>query len=180
MKANEVTSTVLELSEFNNAISGAYPPGSTFKPIAGLAALSEGRVRVDETVFCPGHFELAGRTFLCWEHKGHKKISWMMGLSQSCDVYFYTLGLKTGGAIIERYARAFGLGAKTSIPLKNEKPGHLFGPETRRKAGKSWYDGDSLNLAIGQGELTVTPLQMAVAAAALANRGSVWRPHYTQ
>ena len=90
------------------------------------------------------------------------------------------LGLRVGGAAIERYARAFGLGVKTNIPLQGEKGGHLFGPETRKKAGKSWYDGDTLNLAIGQGELTVTPLQMAIVAAALANRGNVWRPRYTQ
>lgn len=176
----EVKSTVLDLTEFNNAISGAYPPGSTFKPIAGLAALSEGRVKPDDTVFCPGHFEIGGRTFLCWEHKGHKRLSWIMGLALSCDVYFYTLGLRTGAAAIERYASAFGLGQKTNIPLKGEKSGHLFGPETRKKAGRSWYDGDTLNLSIGQGELTVTPLQMAIATAALANRGTVWRPRYTQ
>ncbi len=177
---NEVKSTVIDLTEFNNAISGAYPPGSTFKPIAGLAALSEGRVRPDDAVFCPGHFELGGRTFLCWDHKGHKRVSWLMGLALSCDVYFYTLGLRVGGATIERYAHAFGLGQKTNIPLKGEKGGHLFGPETRKKTGKGWYDGDTLNLAIGQGELTVTPLQMAIATAALANRGSVWRPRYMQ
>jgi len=178
---NEVKSNVSGLSEFNNAISGAYPPGSTFKPIVGLAALSEGRMKPDDSVFCPGHFEIGGRTFLCWEHKGHKRVSWLMGLALSCDVYFYTAGLKTGGAAIERFARAFGLGQKTNIPLKNEKGGHLFGPETRKKAGKNWwYDGDTLNLSIGQGELTVTPLQMAIATAALANRGSVWRPRYTQ
>ncbi len=177
---DEVKSTVLELSEFNNAIAGAYPPGSTFKPIAGLAALSEGRVKPEDEVFCPGHFELGGRTFLCWEHKGHKRVSWLMGLALSCDVYFYKLGLRAGGAAIERYARAFGLGQKTNIPLKGEKSGHLFGPEARKKTGKGWYDGDTLNLVIGQGEMTVTPLQMAIATAALANRGSVWRPRYTQ
>ncbi|MCM2304750.1 MAG: penicillin-binding protein 2 [Elusimicrobia bacterium] len=177
----EVQSTISELSEFNNAISGAYPPGSTFKPIVGLAALSEGRVKPDDSVFCPGHFEIGGRTFLCWEHKGHKRVSWLMGLALSCDVYFYTTGLKVGGAAIERYARAFGLGVKTNIPLKHEKSGHLFGPETRKKSGRNWwYDGDTLNLAIGQGELTVTPLQMAIATAAMANRGSVWRPRYME
>ena len=178
---DEVKSTLSDLTEFNNAISGAYPPGSTFKPIVGLAALSEGRAGPDDSVFCPGHFEVGGRTFLCWEHKGHKTVSWLKGLAQSCDVYFYTIGLRTGGAIIERYARAFGLGTKTNIPLKHEKSGHLFGPETRKKSGRNWwYDGDTLNLSIGQGELTVTPLQMAIAAAAMANRGTVWRPRYTQ
>ncbi len=177
---NEVKRTVLGLSEFNNAISGTYPPGSTFKPIVGLAALNAGRIKSIDSVFCPGHFTLGRRTFLCWDHKGHQRVSWLMGLALSCDVYFYTLGLKTGGAEIERYARAFGLGVKTRIPLEGEKSGHLFGPATRQKTGKIWYDGDTLNLAIGQGEMTVTPLQMAIATAALANRGVVWRPRYTR
>jgi len=176
----EVQRTISDLPEFNNAISGAYPPGSIFKPIVGLAALSAGRVKAGDSFFCPGHFEVRGRTFLCWEHKGHKHVSWLTGLMQSCDVYFYNMGLKVGAAAIEQYARAFGLGSLTKIPLKSEKAGHLFGPETRRAGKKGWYDGDTLNLAIGQGELTVTPLQMAVVAAALANRGSVWRPHYIQ
>ena len=176
----EVKSTVDELPEFNNAISGTYPPGSTFKPIVGLAGLNEGRAATQDVVYCPGYFFLGGRNFLCWEHKGHKNVSWLMGLAHSCDVYFYTLGLKSGGAAIERYASAFGLGAKTKIPSLPEKAGHLFGPETRKKTGKNWYDGDTLNLSIGQGELTVTPLQMAVVMAAMANRGTIWRPHYTQ
>lgn len=168
------------LPEFNNAIAGTYPPGSTFKPIVGLAALNEGRITPADSFFCPGHFELGDHTFHCWNHKGHKRVSWLMGLAQSCDVYFYNLGLKTGGDRIERYAKEFGLGSKTNVALRGEKPGHLFGPVTRARAGKSWYDGDTLNLAIGQGELLVTPIQLAVAAAALANRGTVWRPHYTQ
>ncbi len=176
----EVKRTSHDLPEFNNAIAGAYPPGSTFKPIVGLAALSEGRIRANDAFFCPGYFKLGDHVFHCWDHKGHGRVSWLMGLAQSCDVYFYNVGLKTGGALIERYARAFGLGQRTNIALRGEKGGHLFGPETRRKSGKGWYDGDTLNLAIGQGELTVTPLQLAVAAAALANRGTVWRPHYTQ
>lgn len=176
----EIQRIIMELPEFNNAISGAYPPGSTFKPIVGLAALSAGRLRADEAFWCPGHFEIGGRTFLCWEHKGHHRVSWPLGLSQSCDVYFYNVGLRVGAATIEKFASDFGLGAQTKIPLVGEKPGHLFGPATRRKVKKGWYDGDTLNLAIGQGELTVTPLQMAVVAAALANRGNVWRPHYIQ
>ena len=176
----EVKRNAQDLPEFNNAIAGAYPPGSTFKPVVGLAALSEGRITEEDSFFCPGHFERGGHTFLCWDHKGHKKVSWLMGLAQSCDVYFYNIGLKTGGALIERYARAFGLGAKTNVALRGEKSGHLFGPETRRRTGKSWYEGDTINLASGQGELTVTPIQMAVYTAALANRGTVWRPHYTQ
>ncbi len=103
-----------------------------------------------------------------------------MVLALSCDVYFYQVGLKTGGASIERLARAFGLGVKTNIPRKGGKACRLVGSATAKKAAKGWYDGDTLNLSIGQGELTVTPLQMAIAVAAIANRGSVWRPRYTQ
>jgi penicillin-binding protein 2 len=177
---DEVKRNVADLPEFNNAISGAYPPGSTFKPIVGLAAFSENKILPDESFFCPGYFELGDHVFHCWDHKGHKRVSWLMGLAQSCDVYFYNLGLKVGGGPIERYAKEFGIGARTNVALRGEKSGHLFGPETRRSAGKDWYDGDTLNLAIGQGELTVTPIQLAVVAAALANRGTVWRPHFTQ
>jgi penicillin-binding protein 2 len=181
----EVKRTSHDLPEFNNAIAGAYEPGSTFKPIVGLAALSEDRIASDDTFYCPGSLEVGGHVFHCWVHntpqKAHGRVSWLMGLAQSCDVYFYNVGLKTGGALIERYARAFGIGQKTNIALRGEKAGHLFGPETRRKEGRpNWFDGDTLNLSIGQGELTVTPLQMAVVASALANRGTVWRPHYTQ
>ncbi len=176
----EVKRTSHDLPEFNNAIAGAYPPGSTFKPIVSLAALNEGRIAPGDTFYCPGYFKLGSSVFHCDNHKGHGAISFLMGLAESCNVYFYNVGLKTGGALIERYARAFGIGQKTNIALRGEKSGHLFGPETRRKSGKGWYDGDTLNLAIGQGELTVTPLQMAVVAAALANRGTVWRPHFTQ
>lgn len=178
---DEVKRSAQGLPEFNNAIAGTYPPGSTFKPIVGLAAFSEGRITPSDSFFCPGYFELGDHTFHCWDHKGHKRISWLMGLADSCDVYFYNLGLKTGGDRIERYAKLFGLGSKTNVALRGEKAGHLFGPETRSHSkNKGWYDGDTLNLAIGQGELLVTPIQLAVAAAALANRGTVWRPHYTQ
>ncbi|MFI5350787.1 MAG: penicillin-binding protein 2 [Elusimicrobiota bacterium] len=176
----EVKRTSQALPEFNNAIAGAYPPGSTFKPIVSLAALSEGRIAPSDTFYCPGFFKLGSSVFHCDKHEAHGAVSFLKGLAESCNVYFFNVGLKTGGDRIERYARAFGLGQKTNISLRGEKSGHLFGPETRRKSGKGWYDGDTLNLAIGQGELTVTPIQMAVVAAALANRGTVWRPHFTQ
>jgi penicillin-binding protein 2 len=176
----EVKRTSHDLPEFNNAIAGAYPPGSTFKPIVSLAALNEGRISPKDTFYCPGFFKLGSKLFHCDKHEAHGSVSFLKGLAESCNVYFFNVGLKTGADRIERYARAFGIGQKTNIPLRGEKSGHLFGPETRRKSGKGWYDGDTLNLSIGQGELTVTPLQMAVVAAALANRGTVWRPTYMQ
>jgi penicillin-binding protein 2 len=177
--AAEVQRTIAELPEYNLATAGTYPPGSTFKPLVGLAILNEGKATPEETVFCPGYYDgLGARTFLCWEHKGHKRVDWLQGLAKSCDVYFYTMGRRVGGAAIERYAKLFGLGHKVRLDLGGEKAGHMFGPEQRKAAGKEWYEGDTLNQAIGQGELLVTPLQMAVVSAAFANRGSVWRPHY--
>ncbi|MBI5209229.1 MAG: penicillin-binding protein 2 [Elusimicrobia bacterium] len=166
-----------ELPEFNRAIAGTYPPGSAFKIIVGGAGLNEGRFSTSDSVYCPGHYEIGGRVFLCWETKGHKTMSWFPGLTNSCDVYFYRMGLRTGGALIEKYASLFGLGAKTNVALRGEKKGNLFGP--RAKGSRAWYDGDTANLAIGQGELLVTPIQLAVVAAAVANRGTVWRPHFT-
>ena len=74
----------------------------------------------------------------------------------------------------------FGLGAETKVALRGEKRGHLFGPQSRGKSGKPWYDGDTVNLSIGQGELLVTPMQMALMMSAIANRGTLWRPHYTE
>lgn len=168
-----------EIYEFNHATSGAYPPGSTFKAISGAAILNEGKATTEETVFCPGYFELGSRVVLCWEHKGHKKVSWLEAFAKSCDVYFYKMGLKTGGALIEKYEKLFGLGQETKIVLKPESRGWVFGPQGRASQKRGWYDGDTINLAIGQGELLVTPLQMANAAAAMANRGVLWRPHFT-
>ncbi|MBI3551971.1 MAG: penicillin-binding protein 2 [Elusimicrobia bacterium] len=175
-----VKSVVAGLPEFNHAISGVYPPGSAFKVIVSAAGLNENRINPEDTVFCPGYFELGKNIFLCWNHKGHKRVNWWTGLAQSCDVFFYRTGLKIGGSLIEKYARTFGLGQKTNIFLNGERSGHLFGPQTRQDAGRGWYDGDSVNLAIGQGELLVTPIQMAVMAAAIANRGSLWRPYYVE
>lgn len=174
-----VKKQVAELPEYNHAVSGTYAPGSTFKPIVSAAFLNEGKASPDETVFCPGHFEVGARTFKCWEKKGHKVMNFMTGLAKSCDVYYYKMGLKTGGALIEKYAKLFGLGQKTNIALRGERGGHMFGPEARAANKKPWYDGDTANLSIGQGELLASPIQMAVAIAAIANRGTLWRPHYT-
>lgn len=175
-----VKKVVAELPEFNHAISGVYPPGSAFKLIVSAGGLNEGRLNPSDSVFCPGYFQLGKNIFLCWNHKGHKRVDFWSGLAQSCDVFFYRTGLKIGGPIIERYAKAFGLGRQTGLPGfdRVERKGHLFGPETRQASGKSWYDGDTVNLSIGQGELLVTPIQMAMLAAAIANKGVLWRPHY--
>lgn len=173
-----ITGGISEIPEFNKAISGTYPPGSIFKIVVGAAGLNEGKFDEKTSTFCPGYFAAGRRVFLCWKKKGHRRVSWYPGMINSCDVYFYTMGLRTTGALIERYSKMFGLGAKTNIALRGEKRGNLFGPE--KKSHRKWYDGDTLNLAIGQGELLVTPIQMAVLISAVANRGILWRPHFTE
>ena len=175
-----VKKQISQLVELDHAVGGTYQPGSTFKPIVSAAGLEDGRINPSKTVFCPGFFSLGKKVFKCWDHKGHGAVAFLEGIESSCDVYFYTIGLQIGGDQIERYEKLFGLGAKTRVALPGEKAGHLFGPETRASVNRSWYDGDTVNLSIGQGELLVTPMQMAVVASALANRGTIWRPHYTE
>jgi penicillin-binding protein 2 len=104
----------------------------------------------------------------------------MEGMAQSCDVYFYQLALKTGSSHIERVQRMFRFGRQTGIDLPGEKSGNTYGPSRRARNKTFWFGGDTLNLSIGQGELLLTPLQMAVFAATLANKGQIWRPYYVQ
>ena len=167
-----------ELPEFNVAVQGAYPPGSTFKIISGAAALQSGRLDPAETFFCPGYYDAGSRVFKCWEKKGHGRQDFLDGLAHSCDVYFYNLGIKTGSLNIEKYAREFRLGVPTGIHLPDEKGGNIFGPSVRAAKKSYWFTGDTLNLVIGQGETLVTPIQMAQVAAAVANGGTFWRPYY--
>ena len=171
-----VQRTAQALPQLNRAIAATYPR-ATFKIVVGAAGLDAGRFTTADTVYCPGHTEIGNRVFLCWEAKGHKLMRWFPGLTNSCDVYFYRMGLKTGGAVIEKYSAMFGLGDKTNIALKGERRGNLFGPKA--KGSRSWYDGDTANLAIGPGELLATPIQMAVLTAAVASRGVLWRPPFT-
>ncbi|HAH07607.1 MAG TPA: penicillin-binding protein 2 [Elusimicrobia bacterium] len=170
----------LRIPEFNLAVSGTYAPGSTFKIITSAALLNEGTIDPQERVYCSGHFQVGNRVFKCWQKKGHFNQDWLNGIANSCDVYFYRMGLRLGGGAIERYERMFRLGEETKIGLFGEKPGKRFGPEERRRRGKPWYDGDTANLAIGQGELLATPLQMAEVVMAVANRGTLWRPQFVR
>lgn len=169
-----------KVPEFNLAISGTYPPGSTFKIVTSAALLNENKMSPQEKFHCSGSYKVGNRVFRCWEKKGHGYQDWLDAITHSCDVYFYHAGLRIGGETLERYERMFGLGEETHIALTGEKRGNRFGPQARASRGKSWYDGDSANLAIGQGELLVTPIQMAVLISAVANRGTLWRPQFTR
>jgi penicillin-binding protein 2 len=161
----------------NRAATELYAPGSIFKPLVALAALETQAVTPGFAVDCPGHFTLGRYTLRCWNPNGHGTVDLRRGIEQSCNAYFAAIGLRCGPGPIATLATACGLGQKTGIALEREAAGLVPTPEWKRKAWKDdWRTGDTCNFSIGQGALTVTPLQMAVVAAALANGGAVYRP----
>lgn len=161
----------------NRAISGQYPPGSTYKPVIAAAALEEGLVTPETTFFCNGAFELGNRTFRCWQEKGHGNVNLHRALVESCDVYFYQLGKGLGVDRIARYARMFGLGAPLGVDLQREKGGLIPTRDWKLARFKQpWQMGETISLAIGQGYNLVTPLQLANLYATLASGGTRYRP----
>ena len=161
----------------NKCIQGQYPPGSIFKVITAAAALETG-VITPETVFnCPGAFRFGRRTFRCWKKGGHGTVDLHRAIVESCDVYFYEAGLKAGIEAISEMARRFGLGETTEIHLSGEMPGLVPSKAWKQRAfSEPWYEGETVSVAIGQGPITVTPLQMVCLYAAIANGGTLFRP----
>jgi len=154
----------------NKAISGQYPPGSTFKMIVGLAGMEAGVISPSTTVYCPGHYMLGDHQFNCWKEGGHGTVHFHEAVEQSCDTFFYTVAEKLG---IQRYAdmaRKFGLGTIHDIGLVGEKSGIVPDPDWKMKRYKEkWTGGDTINCAIGQGYVLATPLQLAVMTARMAS-----------
>jgi penicillin-binding protein 2 len=170
----------------NRAIAGVYPTGSTFKPIIAEAALSAGVITPWTPQLCSGSFTLGNHTFFNVEAGVDEEMTLPTALEQSCDTWFYRLGdrvwwhdPKTRGTLIQHWARKLGLGSQPPIDLTGASPGYLPapGPYFERVSGTPWYEGQTINLAIGQGALQVSPLQLAVAYSALVNGGTVVRPH---
>ena len=160
----------------NRAIQNQYPPGSTFKPITALAALETGTISEDTGFFCGGSI-FFGRTYRCWKDGGHGSVHTHRALVESCDVFFYEVGKRTNIDTIAEYASAFGLGRRTEIELDGEAAGIV--PSTRWKLKtkkEKWYQGETLSTAIGQGFLSVTPIQMARLMATLVNGGKLYKP----
>lgn len=163
----------------NRAVSGAYPPGSVFKLITAIAALEEGIVSPTSTFFCSGQYKLGNRTFRCWRRSGHGHIDFMNGITQSCDIVFYTLAKKLGIKKLEYYAGLFGIGEKTGVDMPGEKTGLLPSPEWKKKRFRDpWFPGDTVNMGIGQGFLQITPLQMAKVVTFFASDGFLGKPHF--
>lgn len=162
----------------NRSIQGTWAMGSVFKPIVGLAGLEAGLAGPDFKVHCPGGLQFGGRYFRCHRRGGHGTVSLRTAIAQSCDVYFYQLGNKLGIDRLAAYARIAGLGDKTNVDLPDEVPGLV--PTERwkvRQMLQPWNPGETIIVAIGQGAMSVTPLQAAHAIGGLAI-GGVWhRPH---
>ena len=161
----------------NKAISGQYPPGSTYKLIVAAAALEEGVITPETKIFCNGSFTLGNRTYRCWKKGGHGFVNLHQAIVESCDVYFYTVGKMLGVDKIAEYAKRFGLGGVAGIDLPNEKGGLVPTKEWKLKRKKSpWQMGETISVSIGQGFNLVTPLQLANAFSAFANGGTLWKP----
>jgi penicillin-binding protein 2 len=162
----------------NRVIQGQQAPGSTFKPFVALAGLETGAIDDKFGVHCGGGASFYGRYFKCHLKGGHGGVSLHRGIAQSCDVYFYNVGNKTGIDAIAEYAEAMGLGHKTGVDLPQEKDGVVPSSKWKlRNYRQKWYAGETISVAIGQGALTVTPLQLARAYAGFSTGGHVPTPH---
>ena len=159
---------------YHKAYDGLYPPGSTFKMIVGAAALRAGLTTPNETVYCPGHYSFGNRRFHCWQRGGHGNVNLHGAIQKSCDVYFYEIARRLGPERIANEAKAFGLGVSYELGMTGGAAGVVPNDDwKRRRFNEPWYDGETLNYGIGQGYLTVSPLQLAVMTARLARTDGV-------
>jgi penicillin-binding protein 2 len=162
----------------NRAIRGLYAPGSIFKLVMAVAGLDQGFVTEQTTVYCSGSIMVYGTSRACWFPQGHGSMDLRNAIKNSCNIYFYTLGRQMGIDAIAAAAGGMGLGRKTGLDLPGEKEGLVPSSDWKMKALKTpWFPGETISVAIGQGQLQVTPLQIAAMTAAVANRGRRIVPH---
>ncbi len=172
---------------FNRAVMASYAPASVFKPVTYVAGLSDGVVSAKASFFCEGTWLGMGEMWPknCWQKEGHGKTGFTAGMKDSCAVVFYEVGYmlyKRGGERLQYWARKFGFGKATGIDLPGEKPGRVPDSKWKREnhenlEDQKWLPGDTVNIAIGQGDLLTTPIQVANLYAAIANKGLVFQPH---
>ncbi len=161
----------------NRAISGAYPPASTFKIVTASSVLENKVVNINTTVRCPGYFELGDRRFRCWRRAGHGTENVITALRDSCDVYFYQTSTWLGIDRLIKTGEKYGVGEKTGIDLIGEISGTIAGPAWKKeKVKENWYGGDTVNYSIGQGYVLMTPIQLLRAYVAVANGGKLYKP----
>ena len=162
----------------NRAISGVYQPGSIFKIIVALAALETGLIDRQTRFNCSGSFTLGSGKFACWKEGGHNSQNVVDALMNSCNVFFYNTGRTIGVDHIEAFAKVFGFGRPTGIDLPDEAKGIVPGRFWKKVIKKdNWYEGDTVNYAIGQGYLLVTPIQVLEMISQVANNGTTVRPY---
>jgi penicillin-binding protein 2 len=162
----------------NRALQGRYSPGSTFKPVIAVAGLEEGVVTPNTTVFCPGGANFYGRFFKCWQAGGHGTVDMRHAIEKSCNTYFYTVGNMLGVDRIHKWASLLGLGERSGIELPNEIRGIMPSTEWKqRTTGEKWYAGETISVSIGQGQVSVTPLSLAIMMMTIANGGTRYTPH---
>jgi penicillin-binding protein 2 len=165
----------------NRSIQGIYPPGSTFKVVDSIAGLMDRTMTPSTSYFCPGGLYFGNREYRCWRKQGHGNILFHRAIVESCDVFFYLVGQHLGVDRIAAWAHALGLGKKTGIDLDNEKAGTI--PSTdwkQRRFHERWYPAETLSVAIGQGYVAVTPIQLAQLAAEVANGGTLYKPQFVR
>jgi penicillin-binding protein 2 len=161
----------------NKALRGQYPPGSTFKVVVALAALEAGVARPDTSFTCSGGISLGSHEFRCWNRQGHGTVDLHRAMKESCDVWFYRVGMQLGIDRIAAAAHRLGLGQPLGFPFGSERGGMVPDRQWKKKRfGTNWYDGETVICSIGQGYVLATPLQLAAMTAAVANGGTVWRP----
>src|SRR5438874_7082496 len=163
------------------AFRSSYPPGSTFKIAVGIAALESGSVRPDDTYECVPSIEIGSLTFHNWKKGDRGALNFIQALTESCDTWFYQVGIKTGAAPIIDWALKLGFGAKCGIPLRGEAEGRIPNDQYMKAThGRKILNGDIANMSIGQGDIQVTPLQMAQAMAIVANGGTFYQTRLVQ
>jgi penicillin-binding protein 2 len=161
----------------HKTIQGQYPPGSTYKIVTALAGLAKGVINPNTVFYCSGSMVFGNRRYGCWKTGGHGPINLHRALAESCDVYFYKVGLLVGVDVLAEYANSMGLGHKTNINFEYEKSGLIPTANWKKLAkGEPWQEGETLSIAIGQGFNLVTPLQVCQMTSALANGGILYKP----
>jgi penicillin-binding protein 2 len=161
----------------HKTIQGQYPPGSTYKIVTALAGLSKGVINSNTVYYCSGSMAFGNRRYGCWKAGGHGPVSLHRALAESCDVYFYKVGLLVGVDALAEYANNLGLGHKTDIAFEYEKSGLIPTANWKKLAkGEPWQEGETLSISIGQGFNLVTPLQVCQMTSTLANGGILYKP----
>jgi len=161
----------------NRVTQGRFPPGSTFKPLVALAALEKGVINENTTFGCPGHFAFGGHVFKCWQKRGHGAVAVHKGIVQSCDVFFYNVGLRVGVDSIHQMAQLIGITKPTGIDLPGEKSGLVPSTEWKKRTyGQKWYEGETVSVAIGQGAVWLTPIGLMQLASFVGNEGVAFKP----